>query len=178
MSMIQLVEDGHLNKSFAHKSANGMSPDLITVHMGTNDCAMRIKHSRHGPVERHSSAKVAEHADLLLKELFARAPRARVFMSSVIHYPREHQCIDGFNALLPEIIVKHQKRGMRVTYVPLAETERFCESNATDRTGASGLCLGDETHPNAAGYLRIAAVFSLAIAEDFSAREKLALAHG
>lgn len=172
MSMVQLLGDGHLNRSFAHASARGALPGLITVHMGTNDCAVRIKHSRHGPVERYSSAQVAAHASALLAALYARAPAARVFMASVIHYPRERSCVEGFNALLPGVAAAHRARGMQVAYVPLAESEQLCAANATeDGPRVAGLCLGDETHPTAAGYLRIAAVFSLAIAEAFAVRK-------
>lgn len=172
MSIVQVLDDGHLNKSFAHASARGSSPGLITVHLGTNDCAVRIKHSRHGPVERYSAVQVAAHASALLAAIYERAPRARVFMASVIHYPRERSCVEGFNALLPGVVASHAALGMQAVYVPLAESEQLCATNSTEGgLRATGLCLGDQTHPTAAGYLRIAAVFSLAIAEAFAVRK-------
>jgi len=171
LTIANVLDGGHLNKSFAHPSADGKLPGLITVHMGTNDCAVRFKHGRHGPLTRNSPTQIAEEADKLLAELYKLAPKARVFIASVIHFPKEHGCVEGYNALLPKIVADHRALGMQVSYVPLSESVKLCASNSTDETPRmSGLCLRDETHPTAAGYLHIAGAFALAIAEAFSGR--------
>jgi len=169
LTIANLLTNGQLNKSFAHPSANGKLPGLITVHMGTNDCAVRFKHGRHGPLTRNYPPQIAKEAEKLLAVLYERAPKARVFIASLIHFPKEHDCVAGYNALLPKVVADHRSRGMQVFYVPLSESVKLCASNSTDEEPRmSGLCLRDETHPTAAGYLHIAGAFALAIAEAFS----------
>ena len=56
--------DSILNKSLA---TSARSPDLITIHLGTNDCN-----------GNHPPAKMKTDMDTLLTHIFAAAPNAQV----------------------------------------------------------------------------------------------------
>ena len=88
-------------------------------------------------------------------------------MASMIGFPGEVECSTTFNALVPGIVAKHKANGMKVVYVPMAETSGVCvdKSKDTPLFPASGLCCSGQVHPTAAGYLRMASAFALSIAE-------------
>jgi lysophospholipase L1-like esterase len=144
--------DELLNKSFA---TSAQPPDLITIHLGTNDCGQKL-----------TVPTIEKNANLLLTHIYEKAPRAMVYMASMIGFPGVPVCSQAFNKLVPGIVDDHAKLGMNITYVPM-ETSGVCvdKSKDTPVEPLSGLCCKGEVHPTAAGYLRMASVFALSIAE-------------
>jgi hypothetical protein len=102
-------------------------------------------------------------------------PRARlttnaVYLASMIGFPHHAVCSQAFNKLVPSIVAAHKAHGMRILFAPVEAWSGLCTDNSTDvpigpLSGLSGLCCSKEVHPNAAGYLRMASAFALAIAE-------------
>ena len=148
--------DGILNQSLA-TSPTGKPPDLVTIHLGTNDCGQGL-----------TVPTIQANARKLLAHLHAGAPNADVFMASMIGFPGQAACSASFNALVPGLVSEAKAAGMRITYVPMAETSGVCVDKAKDTPlfPASGLCCAGEVHPTAAGYLRMASSFALSIAEE------------
>jgi len=128
-------------------------PDLVTIHLGTNDCGQ-------GP---NDVALIGSRMNSLLRHVFASVPQAHVFVASMIGFPGEAVCAAAVNALLPPAIASLKTAGMKVVYVPMQEQSGICVANMTDPL--SGLCCSGRVHPTAAGYLRMASAFALSIAE-------------
>jgi len=142
--------DALLNKSLA---TSPTLPDLVTIHLGTNDCGQKL-----------TVPTIEANANKLLTHLYAKAPNATVYMASMIGFPHCPVCSNAFNALVPSIVAQHKALGMKIYYSPMAETSGVCvDKNVSEPL--SGLCCSGEVHPTAAGYLRMASVFALSIAE-------------
>lgn len=144
--------DKLLNQSFATSS---QLPDLITIHLGTNDCGQKL-----------TVPTIVKNANSMLAHIYAKAPKAKVYIASMIGFPHVPVCSTSFNQLVPGITAAHAKNGMNITYVPMAETSGVCvdKVNDTSLEPLSGLCCKGEVHPTAAGYLRMASAFALSIA--------------
>eukprot|EP00051_Salpingoeca_urceolata_P008348 m.105355 g.105355 ORF g.105355 m.105355 type:complete len:251 (+) comp15708_c0_seq1:189-941(+) len=142
--------DALLNRSLA---SSPVPPTHVTIHLGTNDCGQTVTQ----PV-------LKQRATSLLDHLLAAVPDARIYVASMIGFPREAQCVDAFNAWLPGILTDYTKRGMHAVYVPMQEWSGVCSANAT--SPLYGLCCSGQVHPTAAGYLRMASAFALAINEN------------
>ena len=141
--------DKLLNQSFA---TSRRLPDVITIHLGTNDCGQRL-----------SVPTIQANANSLLRHVFQRAPNATVYMASMIAFPAVPVCSTQFNSLVPGLVASHKANGMNVHYTPMDEWSGVCVGNMSDPL--SGLCCGGRVHPTAAGYLRMASAFALSIAE-------------
>ena len=142
--------DTLLNQSFA---TNAKPPDLITIHLGTNDCGQKL-----------TVPAIEANANLMLTHILAKAPKAVVHMASMIGFPHCPVCSQAFNKLVPSIVAKHKALGMNIIYTEMAETAGVCIDKAVSEP-LSGLCCNGEVHPTAAGYLRMASAFALSIAE-------------
>jgi len=135
-------------------------PDLILVHLGTNDIGEQNFSS-----PANASVTIAARMTALLSDTFTRLPRAHVFLASIIGMP--HWCHfynnpnnltaqeEAYNALLPGVAMSFGAD--RVTFV--------------DMKNLSGLCLVDSAgccppmlHPNAIGYNLMAGVWGSALA--------------
>ncbi len=141
--------DNILNQSMA---TSPVPPDLITIHLGTNDCGQNL-----------TVLTIEANAHKLLEHIFAKAPKATVYMASMIAFPHVPVCSEQFNALVPGIVATHKAKGMKILYTPMEEWSGVCSGNATG--DLSGLCCSGEVHPTAAGYLRMASAYALSIAE-------------
>ena len=141
--------DAILDKSLA---SSGTPPNLVTIHLGTNDCGQ----SDPLPV-------ITARMQSLLAHLHTAAPDANVFLASMIGFPGEPVCSTTFNAQLPDVVAAWRAKGMRIYYVPMAEWSGVCVANITSALG--GLCCSGRVHPTSSGYLRMASAFALAIAE-------------
>ena len=133
-----------------------VATDIITVHLGTNDCA-----------QNYQPATLATKMELLLNHTFEALPTTHVFLASILHMPnfapKDGQgCAEHYNAMLPAMVAAFAKRGHAITYVPMAEETRLC---AAGGDAEAGLCAGGKVHPISAGYLRMASAFALSIAE-------------
>eukprot|EP01052_Picozoa_sp_SAG31_P009117 SAG31_NODE_473_length_15222_cov_4.788005_2_plen_248_part_00 len=108
--------DDILNKSMATSTT---PPDLVTIHLGTNDCA----------TPGLAVSVIENNAHTLLRHVFEKAPNATVYMASMIGFPLEQNCTSSFNALVPGIVAAHKAKGMKILYT--------C---ATPVCNALGLC--------------------------------------
>ena len=145
--------DKQLDKALATSQRR---PDLITIHLGTNDC------------DQHGTTKVMiNRMDSLLQHIFEKSRYSQVFVADVLNMADQEyatECVKTFNPHVPNITNTWASKGMRVTFVPL--------NNATgDMCGASGpdadLCGGHQIHPTSAGYPRMASAFALPIMRNF-----------
>ena len=141
--------DGILDQVLASSSA---PPDLVTIHLGTNDCYQNAT-----PDVMH------QRLQALLTHLFNAAPTATVFLASLIGFPRKAACVSAYNAALPAIVAERQRAGMKIVFTRVHEESGVCVGNTSDPR--AGWCCAHMIHPTAAGYLRMASSFALAIAE-------------
>eukprot|EP00040_Diaphanoeca_grandis_P004921 m.30595 g.30595 ORF g.30595 m.30595 type:complete len:245 (-) comp16314_c0_seq1:99-833(-) len=140
--------DGILNKSFA---TSPTLPDLITIHLGTNDCNANV-----------SPQDMVTRMNSLLGHIFAKSPKSQVFLADVIATGNVwNSCIKAFNPLVPDIISSWVAKGMLLTHVPM--DIGICGAAAP----LTNLCGGHQIHPTSAGYPRMASAFILSILENF-----------
>jgi arabinogalactan endo-1,4-beta-galactosidase len=72
-------------------------------------------------------------------------------------------CAQNFNQMLPAIVTDFQRRGFKITYVPMAEETMMCAGSGY----LKGLCAVGQVHPISAGYLRMASVFEYSILQSW-----------
>ena len=144
--------DNILDKSLA---TSPTPPDLVTIHLGTNDCNAGVP---------PSTMKV--RMDSLLGHLFAKAPAAQVFLADVVSTGNAwNTCIVAYNQLVPGIVAAWRMKGMRVVFVPLnALAQPMCGAPGREHD----LCGGHQVHPTSAGYPRMASAFALTILQNFT----------
>jgi len=130
-------------------------PDLITIHLGTNDCA-QISNQTIAP------GILKSRMESLLGNIYNRAPNASVYLASIIASGAHsfESCIIGFNELVPTIVKEWQEKGMQITFVPMFELSGLCSADPR----LAGYCCRN-VHPTAAGYLQMASVFALSMEE-------------
>ena len=96
--------DGILNKSLATSKT---PPDLITIHLGTNDCNAGV-----------NITAMVQRMDSLLGHIQAGAPKAQVYLSSVIATGQPwNTCIEAFNKEVPGIVSRwanHAQKPMAI----------------------------------------------------------------
>lgn len=93
--------DQILNKSLA---TSPKAPDLITIHLGTNDCNAKT-----------STDDMVARMNLLLSHIQAGAPRSQVYLASVISTGNPwDDCIQEFNKRVPSIVALWSKAGLSV----------------------------------------------------------------
>jgi len=142
--------DNILNQSLA---TSPTPPDLITIHLGTNDCNAKT-----------TPADMVDRMNSLLGHIMAKAPKAQVFLADVVSTGMFFQdCIVAFNLLVPGVVKAWAAKGMQVFFVPMNKATGICGAVGADH----GLCGGHQIHPSAAGYPRMASAFALAITENF-----------
>ena len=139
--------DAVLNASFASSAA---APDLVTIHLGTNDC-----------YQRATTATMNTRLNSLLTHIHAAAPNTTTFLASILDFPRNTACVHEFNAGLPAIVATFNAAGMRIIYAPINEISGLC----TATEPLTNLCCGHRMHPTAPGYLRMASAWGLSLAE-------------
>lgn len=164
--------DGALNLSLRTSSR---PPDLITIHLGTNDCGQGaplpgVRRGMHNITE-----VMAERMESLLGHIFEAAPQAHVFLASIIGMPQNRawvNCSTRYNALLPGMTDRWAaEKGMNIVYVPMYEQSEICTGPDSPRwDNISGpalerLCCKSMVHPTPPGYLRMASTFALSITE-------------
>ncbi len=143
--------DNFLPNAFA---SNPARPDLITIHLGTNDCN-----------GGHSLAQMTSDMNSLLNHTFLDSPLSHVFLADVIATGNSwNTCIVAFNAVVPSIVADWAAQGMLITFVPLYSEVRMCGDTGDDYD----LCGGHQVHPTSAGYPRMASAFALQIMKYFN----------
>jgi lysophospholipase L1-like esterase len=120
-------------------------PDVITIHLGTNDC-------------RAAPASAVAALRALLKTISVALPAAKVFVASILRMPVEHALfVTAFNGAVPALV---QAAGGNFHYVPLYEnTTLVCGDNKHQYS------IGDGVHPNPFGHLHVGGVFARTIAD-------------
>ena len=143
--------DNFLPKAFASSAA---LPDLITVHLGTNDCN-----------QGHTPATMVSDMNSLLTHTFATAPAAHVFLADTIATGMSfNDCVTAWDAEVPAIVAAWAAKGFAITFVPMHDEVRMCGDAGDD----ADLCGGHQVHPTSAGYPRMASAFALTIMRYFN----------
>ena len=147
---IAMIDD-FLPQAFASSTAR---PDLITVHLGTNDCN-----------GGHSLAQMTTDMNSLLGHVFATSPASHVFLADVVPTGQPwNTCVTAFSAAVPGIVAAWKSKGMVITFVPLNSEVHMCGDTGDD----FDLCGGHQIHPTSAGYPRMASAFALPIMRYFN----------
>jgi lysophospholipase L1-like esterase len=147
---IPMIDD-FLPQAFA---SNPNRPDIITVHLGTNDCN-----------GGHALTQMVTNMNSLLNKTFVTAPTAHVFLADTIPTGQSwNTCITAWSAAVPGIVAQWAGRGMKITFVPMNGEVRMCRGTGDD----FDLCGAHQIHPTSAGYPRMASAFALAILKHFN----------
>lgn len=142
--------DGILNKSLA---TSPQRPDLITIHLGTNDCNAGV-----------STSAMTQRMDSLLGHILAQSPASHVFLADVIATGNSwNACIKSFNDVVPNITAEWVAKGMKIEFVPMYEPVGICGAGGS----LTNLCGGHQIHPTSAGYPRMVSAFALSIMQNF-----------
>ena len=112
--------------------------------------------------QKLSVPTIETNAHSLLAHVFAKAPKATVYVASMIGFPHCPVCSQAFNKLVPGIVTPnddshatlfahaclarrrvqvaaHKAKGMKVYYSPLAEESGVCVDKSVSQP-QSGLC--------------------------------------
>jgi len=132
-------------------------PDVITLHIGTNDVGDCLLGK--GPFAGTKNvtacaAYLEAQLDRLLSFAFGAAPRARLFLATVLAMPQYafyNETVARFNGeVVPALAAKWAARGFALTLVDVHAATGIC-------TLAGGDCCGDLVHPTGGiGYPRMA----------------------
>ena len=142
--------DHFLPTAFA---SNPARPDLITIHLGTNDCN-----------QDHTLAQMTADMNSLLNHTFLASPRSHVFLADTIATGNPwNTCIVAWDAVVPSIVAQWKAQGMNITFVPMYNEVKMCGLPGDD----ADLCGGHQVHPTSAGYPRMASAFALSILKFF-----------
>lgn len=137
--------DNFLPRAFA---SSPQRPDIITIHLGTNDCN-----------EGHSMPQMVADMNSLLGHIFEASPKSHVFLADTIASAFAwNTCIVAYNGQVPSIVSAWQAKGMLVTFSPMYSEVKLCALSGDD----ADLC-GGGVHPSSAGYPRMASAFALSI---------------
>ena len=128
-------------------SAWKATPNVVLVHLGTNDCRMAPYRARLNGSTAH---KAAIDFTELLTEIGKRDPSTLVIASTLIRnlVPSVNTCLDAFNELLPPVVAQAKDGGQKVVLVDMHDAVPTSDINATDYT-----------HPTDAGYEIMAGVW-------------------
>lgn len=146
--------DEILNQSLA---TSPKPPDLITIHLGTNDCDGDV------PV-----STMVDRMGSLLEHIAVAAPKASVFLADVIGTGAPegfNDCIKSFNAQVPGLVDRMAGKVVpKLYFVPMYNETGICGAPMSGEDHA--LCGGHQIHPTAAGYLRMASAFARVILQN------------
>jgi lysophospholipase L1-like esterase len=143
--------DSFLPKAFA---SSPQRPDLITIHLGTNDCN-----------QGHPVPQMVVDMNSLLNHTFQTSPASHVFLADTIATGMSfNPCIVAWAAQVPAIVSAWASRGMAITHVPMFNETRLCGDSGDD----ADLCGGHQVHPTSAGYPRMASAFALSIMKHYN----------
>ena len=153
---------------------SAVPPNLVTIHLGTNDCGQGAPLPGVRPGLGNITEVMVARMQSLLGHVYQATPQAHVFLASIIGMPSHKEwvnCSKTFNKLLPAMAAQWVSKGMKVVYVPMYEWSEVCVGPLSARrpelktAALEGLCAAGMVHPTAAGYLRMASAFALSIAE-------------
>ncbi|KAK5700885.1 hypothetical protein LTR97_005402 [Elasticomyces elasticus] len=117
-----------------HSHAYKYLPNVVLVHLGTNDCMREAN---------ETAGEAADHFSTLLSTIKEQDADTLVLASTLIRnlVPSVDQCIAAFNDRLPSIVRKARATGQKVALVNMHDAVPRSDINSTDAT-----------HPNDAGY--------------------------
>lgn len=122
-----------------HPSRGPIYPDLILLHIGTND------------VPSIDQYEMLDRLETLLYKLTSMRPNARVLVSDLV--PRadvRESRSEAYNAMIPSLVSRFQAMGRKVSFVDMH-----------DKVSVNDLY--DSLHPNDAGQAKMAVVWEAAI---------------
>nr|POE73077.1 multidomain esterase [Quercus suber] len=123
--------------------AYNLDPDVVLLHLGTNDCA----------AQRQPIDDAPQRFATLLSHLKARSPNALILMSSLIHNknPTIEACLTKLNPGLANVAKTAAAQGQNVQFVDMVDAVPWNALSA------------DGTHPTDAGYAIMAQKWSESI---------------
>ena len=131
-----------------------LEPDIITIHLGTNDCGQ----------DPSNSTAAVESLESLLQLIAEKLPTTQVFVSSLVamrsqlNHGKGAACVVEYNT---QVNSTREKYGKNFHYVPLSENTTqplVCGDNQNQ------YCIGHGVHPNPFGHMRVGSVFANVIA--------------
>ncbi|KAK4913976.1 hypothetical protein LTR49_017794 [Elasticomyces elasticus] len=124
-----------------HSHAYKYLPNVVLVHLGTNDCMREAN---------ETAGEAADHFSTLLSTIKEQDADTLVLASTLIRnlVPSVDQCIAAFNDRLPSIVRKARATGQKVELVNMHDAVPRSDINSTDAT-----------HPNDAGYAIMARIW-------------------
>ncbi|RMZ08806.1 hypothetical protein D0862_03841 [Hortaea werneckii] len=119
------------NKALEHRVYTDYYPNVILIHVGTNDCWAGS-----------SASTMAGRITWMLNSIKTRQPRTFILLSTLIPSRNANQeaCIRRFNAALPGVVAAAKRGGQKVALVDMHAVVPAREIS------------GDGTHPTNAGY--------------------------
>jgi len=134
ISTVNQYSDGHAGiatviPSPAFDNASGGVPNIILLHIGTNDTGSS------------TGAEMASRLDALIDKITTAAPDALLVVAKIIPLSWATTAINDYNKAIPGIVTKHASAGKHVEIVDM-------------NTGftSSTMMSSDNIHPNSAGY--------------------------
>eukprot|EP01113_Clastostelium_recurvatum_P004233 TRINITY_DN1186_c0_g1_i2.p1 TRINITY_DN1186_c0_g1~~TRINITY_DN1186_c0_g1_i2.p1 ORF type:complete len:264 (-),score=65.02 TRINITY_DN1186_c0_g1_i2:38-799(-) len=129
---------------------NTYHPDIITVHLGTNDV-----------FQNANASTCISRWNQLMDAIFKQMPKVTVYACSIIpftstRFPYAHQPLTDFNAALPSLVQSFSSQGFNIHFVDMY-----------DAVPTSGLS-PDGIHPVHAGYNLMAQTWYKAISTTYS----------
>ena len=150
--------------SVALKMGTVPAPDIILLHIGTNDIGE--KHYMYPNATSVAAADISTNLKLLLGQLFDKAPKTHILVVSIIAMPVGCH----FYGKTANRHRYKRRRTMRyqgslagfgggATFVDMKQKTGLCDQNSSEPSG----CCPPQLHPNGWGYAKMAAVWAKAL---------------
>ena len=154
----QWVHEGHAGWTVSQLTGisylwGPLKPDVVLIHAGTNDAG-----------GAHSVATFVSDMTALINATLTQASPRRVLVATIISSaasPQLAATIAAYNAALPAVVALFAPASGVVLVDMARGTAGLCRPGGTD------CCEGDKTHPTAAGYMLMAAVWWRFLADLF-----------
>jgi acyl-CoA thioesterase-1 len=146
-----------------HSTLAPLQPDLILLHIGTNDIG-----KNNYTTAAEAAAITSANLRTLIEQLFSVMPRAHIFLASILAMPASchfyyqghtanlTQQEEAYNAEIPK--VASHFGGAKVTFVDMKRETGLCDM----KHSASGCC-PPQLHPDGVGYSLMAAAWAKAL---------------
>lgn len=121
------------------------NPDIVLIHLGTNDIRFGTK-----------AATATARMDALIAKLYTLKPTVKLVVSSLVSLEFTTDGYNGtnwqaYNASIPGLVSKYQSQGKKIWFADMA------------KAGITRADLADGVHPNDAGYNKMANGFATAL---------------
>jgi acyl-CoA thioesterase I len=149
--------------SIVNSTLGPLQPDLILLHIGTNDIGRN-----NYATAAEAAAATSTNLRALIQQLFIVIPSAHIFLASILAMPASCHFYnhghtanltlqeEAYNAEVPKVAAHFGEA--KVTFVDMKSETGLCDM----KRSASGCC-PPQLHPDGEGYGRMAAVWAKAL---------------